>query len=122
MPCDFVCTEHVTDEIWKDVIRYEGLYQVSNLGKVRSVDRRIPNSVGSGTRLMLGKILSPSVCENPGYPSVVLSKRGKTKSFHVHYLILNAFVGPCPIGMECCHKDGNRRHSCLENIWWNTHP
>lgn len=105
---------------WRDIPGFKGYYQASTDGQVRSVDRLIPNSVGSGHRLMKGKILNPAVYKNPGYPTVALSMKGKVEYYSVHSLVLLAFVGPCPEGMECRHKNGVKTDNRLENIEWNT--
>lgn len=54
------------------------------------------------------------------YSMVILSKRGEKKVFLVHHLVLFAFVGAKPKGMECCHADGNRRNNQLSNLRWGT--
>lgn len=54
------------------------------------------------------------------YLSVRLMVNNKDEFFRIHRLILEAFVGPCPEGMECCHTDGNRLNNSLENLRWDT--
>lgn len=66
------------DEIWKDVIGYEGLYQVSNLGRVRSIYR-------------YKKVLTP-ICINGGYNQVQLCKKGKVKAMLLHRLVASVFL------------------------------
>lgn len=85
-------------EEWKPVVGYEGLYEVSNFGLVRSLDRfyttKHPRSLSGDhtlTRIHKGKILS-QINHNKGYLTVVLSKNGKTKSFLVHTLVAKAFI------------------------------
>lgn len=56
-----------------------------------------------------------------GYRVVYLSYAGKGKTFRAHRVVLTAFVGPCPEGMECCHNDGNPNNNCLSNLRWDTH-
>ena len=108
------------DEIWVDVKGYEGLYQVSNHGRVRSMDRLIPKSVGIGYRLMKGKILRSAAYHNPGYPRICLSKSGKVRWVSIHSLVLVCFVGDRPNGMECRHLDGDRMNPRLNNLRWGT--
>lgn len=108
------------EEGWKDIPGWEGFYQVSDLGRIRSVDRRIPKSVGDGCRLMRGKVLKPGIYKNPGYSRVNLSRPGRTQWFDIHFLVLLAFVGPRPEGMECRHLDGVRMNSGLSNLCWGT--
>lgn len=91
-------------ELWKDVTGYEGLYQVSNFGKVRKVD---------GT-LMQGNINSY------GYHVVSLTKDGKKKDKKVHRLVAMAFVPPI-VGKDFVnHKDGDKINNCAENLEWCT--
>ena len=88
-------------EVWKDVPGYEGLYQVSNLGNV----------------MRDGKKLSPGIGSH-GYPSVVLSKGGKTKPYCVHRLVALSFI-PNPNNFKCVnHKDENRNNNRVENLEW----
>ena len=77
------------EEIWVDIKGYEGLYQVSNLGKVRSVDREVIRN-GRITKLK-GKVLKQNV-DSKGYLCVNLSKENKTKTVRVHRLIAIAFI------------------------------
>lgn len=104
-------------EIWVPVVGYEGLYEVSDLGAVRSLSRRVGTSNG-GWRLTPTKELRP--CLRSGYPSVVLFKEGKRKRVAVHRLVLETFVGPCPAGAEACHENGRRDDPRLVNLRWDT--
>lgn len=96
------------NERWRAVVGFEGLYEVSDLGKVRN----------SRT----GYVLSPFTGRD-GYPRIRLPRAGeeRRKNWAVHRLVLAAFVGPCPDGMEGCHKDGDRSHNGLDNLRWDTH-
>lgn len=101
-------------ETWKPVVGYEGLYSVSNQGRVRR------DAGGSGARI--GRILRPSNVGSDGHLGVNLHRNRKATGFKVHRLVLVAFVGPCPEGMECCHgDDGNPRNNALANLRWDTH-
>lgn len=109
---------------WKDVPGFEGYYQASPIGQIRSVDRIIPvassrQSLGGYSRVVSGKVLNSS-SQKSRYPSVSLWKDHKLSQFQVGRLILTTFVGPCPDGMECCHNDGNPKNSSLENLRWDT--
>lgn len=65
--------------------------------------------------------LNPGTLKN-GHKIVVLSFASKgTQSLYVHRLVLEAFVGPCPEGMECCHEDGNPGNNKRSNLRWDTH-
>lgn len=91
--------------VWKAVVGYERLYEVSSLGGLRN--RR-------------GLVMKQSV-DKDGYNKISLSKQGDATNFYVHRLVLEAFVGPCPDGMECRHLDGNPANNKLENLCWGTH-
>ena len=100
-----------TNEIWKDVKDYEGLYAVSNLGRIKRV-------VGKGCKKE--RIIKPNLVR--GYCQVRLSKDGIVKSLYLHRVILEAFN---PIeGMDkldCNHRDENKENNCLNNLEWLSH-
>lgn len=95
-------------EKWKPVPGYEGLYEVSDRGNVRTTKRQ-----GSA-----GGLLSLNLQKN-GYLKVGLYNKAR-KAFSVHRLVLDAFVGPCPDGMLCCHGNGDRTNNNLSNLRWGT--
>ena len=101
------------EEIWKDVVGYEGLYQVSNLGRIKSLER-----VKSFGRIYQEKIMSPGK-NGTGYLYVVLYKDRKHKTFRLHRLILKTFN---PVdGMEhldANHIDENKENCRLDNLCW----
>jgi hypothetical protein len=101
-----------TAERWLRIPGHEG-YEVSDLGRVRSVDRTIMRRDGKPKRCR-GQILKPMVPE--GYARVRLG--GQWRS--VHQLVLEAFVGPRPDGMQVCHVDGVSTNNHLENLRWGT--
>ena len=105
-------------EIWKPVVGYEGHYEVSNLGRVRSLDRVVIRSNGRRHRNR-GRVLSQVLNEH-GYPTTSLSRSGKSRRSLTHRLVLTAFVGPCPPDMEGCHNDGNPANPNLTNLRWDT--
>lgn len=96
---------------------YEGIYEVSDEGEVRSLARRVPCS--GGTKLLKERILKPSLTDD-GYHVVTLYKNGSHETLRVHRIVLLAFVGPCPQGMETCHGDGSRTVNRLANLKWGT--
>ncbi len=112
----------IPGEVWKDVPGYEGLYQASNMGRVRSIDRRVPSRDGKVKHLK-GRILRPGWREgvSTGSMAVVLSKKSVVTSKSVHVLVLETFVGPRPPGMEACHfPDRSHRNNKLDNLRWDT--
>lgn len=113
-------------EQWRPVPDWEGLYEVSDLGQVRSLDRRVPVKDSLGVwrlRLHRGRILTGWL--RHGYPTIVLS-RGRTASggekrdVGIHILVLEAFRGPRPPGQEACHGPGGCADARLVNLRWNT--
>ncbi len=108
-------------ENWKDIPGYEGCYQASTLGRIRSVDRTIIQKGRGGlpfARTLKGKILSPGRHCKSGHVSVVLH-RG-TPGLPVHQLVLRTFVGPPPEGMEVRHLDGNPQNNALDNLCYGS--
>lgn len=96
------------EEIWKDIVGYEGLYQVSNIGNVRSLNWK---NCGYAKNLWLKP-------HNKGYYQVELVKNKKKKTFVVHRLVSIAFI-PNPENLPCVnHKDENKQNNCVENLEW----
>lgn len=104
-------------ELWRDIPGYEGRYQASNLGRIRSLDRRVPCARGA-TRLMRGRILKPAGSKYHQHLTVVLG-HGRSAS-HVHQLVALAFLGPRPTGQEVRHLDGNPLNNCVDNLAYGT--
>jgi len=106
-------------EIFKDIPDYEGRYQASNLGRIKSLKRYVNNPSG-GKKIVIGRILKQdrSLIK---YFTVSLYKNNKAKHCSIHRLVLLAFV-PNPKNKLCCnHKNGIRTDNRLENLEWVTH-
>ena len=100
-------------EIWKDIKGYEGYYQISNMGRVKSLERTVWN--GRGYRKMPEKILKPQKNRN-GYLQVPLSKEGTEKKYYIHRLVANAFI-PNPQGLpEINHLSEDKTDNRAENL------
>jgi hypothetical protein len=105
-------------EVWVAVKGYEGYYQVSNRGRVKSLVRKVPWG-GKWFYTVRGKLLKRATYNGP-YLRVHLNKDGKETLASVHRLVLEAFAGSCPKGMEACHNDGDPQNNRLENLRWDT--
>lgn len=105
-------------EQWKPVNGYEGIYEVSSHGRVRSLDRTVTHSNGQVHRLK-GKALRMTL-NHYGYPFVDLRNQGKRRVRTVHSLVAEAFIGTRPEGMEICHNDGNPTNNHAENLRYGT--
>lgn len=97
------------EEIWKDIDGYDGLYKVSNLGRIISCHRAKT------------KLLSLTNKNEKGYLKLTLCKNGKQKTYKVHRLVANAFLQNKNGCNELNHKDGNKLNNCVDNLEWITH-
>jgi hypothetical protein len=100
------------EEIWKDIEGYEGFYQVSNLGRVRSVERRLNDG-----RIYGGRILCQKQVKN-GYMQVHVSKGNTGKYLSVHRLVAKAFVQGYFDGAEVNHRDEDKTNNRADNLEW----
>ena len=101
------------NEIWKDIPGYAGLYQISNLGRIKSFRR------STKFHKVEEYILKPSVANN-GYCQVTLYDNGKRKKFLVHRLVATAFIDNPYNLPQINHKDENRLNNSAENLEWCT--
>ena len=106
-------------ETWKDIAGWEGMYQCSDYGNIRSLDRTVED-VSNGRLLRYkGRVLKPSATRG-GYLQVLLSRDGCHFNTSIHRTVLETFVGRCPEGMVACHSDGNQKNNVLSNLRWDT--
>ena len=110
--------------IWMSVIGYEGFYDVSSDGRVRSLDRLLTQkSARAGKTVPLrrkGKELAPSPRSRDNRAAVSLSRDNRTCTRPVHVLVCEAFHGPRPIGMQACHNNGDYKDNQKSNLRWDT--
>lgn len=101
-------------EVWKDIQGYEGLYQISSLGRVKAFPRPIPGAYKNR------EFIKKTSHDNYGYPIVGLSKNGKSKTFTIHRLVAKAFIPNPDCLKEVNHKDENKDNNCEDNLEWCT--
>lgn len=109
----------MAEEVWKDVVGYEGLYQVSSKGRVRSVDRTVKTRDGR-KRFYAGQILKQHRTSKGMYYIVCLLKRGVEKQYNVHQLVSRSFLGDKPEGKEVCHGPDGPLDNSVGNIRYGT--
>lgn len=97
----------MNNEIWKDIKEYEGLYQVSNLGRIKSL------------KFGKEKILKP-INHTGGYLCVDLSKNNKRLYVKIHRLVAEAFIPNPENLLQVNHKDENKKNNCVDNLEWCT--
>ena len=105
-------------EEWKDIKEYEGLYQVSNLGRVKSLDQKVSNK--KGNYLQKGKVLAFYI-DKDGYCVVCLTNKRKHKTYRVSRLVAETFIPNYENKPTVNHIDGNKQNNNIENLEWATY-
>lgn len=107
-------------EIWKDIKGYEGIYEVSDIGRVRSKEGKTTYTDKHGTRTWQQRIMKQKISKDKCH-RIILWKDGKSKTWLVHILVAIAFLGDrSEEEMFINHKDGNRSNNIIENLEWCT--
>ena len=114
--------ERMDAEIWKDIPGYAGKYQASTLGRIKSLERKVPSKnhyTGQPfMRTIPERLLKPGRFCKSGHLSVVLGRGENSKP--VHQIIMTTFVGDTPNGMEILHINGNPTDNRLSNLRFGT--
>lgn len=123
--CKELILENLENEVWKDIIGYEGYYQVSNMGRIRSLDRYIWQSKDNGnlySRFMKGKVLSNKRTNGNGYCIVQLNTGtgSISKNNYIHILVASHFIDNENNFPQVNHKDGNKSNNQVSNLEWIT--
>jgi hypothetical protein len=113
------------EETWKPVVGFEGQFEVSSLGRIKSLPRVVPvrnhPKAGYKTKTVRGKVLKTWTGSH-GYRMVGLGRgdNGRTQCFLVHRLVCEAFHGPCPEGQEVCHGPNGKQDNRASQLCWGT--
>ena len=104
------------ETIWKPILNYEGFYEISNKGDIKSVDRIV---LSKTNRFCKGKILKQNI-DKYGYKTIQLYKNGQRKALFVHRLVLSSFIGFIENKIQVNHINGVKNDNKLNNLEWVT--
>ena len=109
-------------EEWRDIAGFEGMYQISNFGNVKSVSRYVfAGEHANHSYFRVNEKMLKGSLDHKGYRGVNLSCNGRVRRFLVHRLVAQAFI-PNPDNLPCVnHKDENPRNNCVDNLEWCTY-
>ena len=116
----YITNKKLMEEIWKDIKGYEGVYKISNTGKVLRLESKIiaPYMKDSGYRTIPSKLLKPQMRKQ--YQKITLCKDSKVKAYSLHRLIAEAFI-PNPNEYPfVLHKDDDPLNNSIDNLMWGT--
>lgn len=102
------------EEIWKTIKDYEGFYEISNLGNVRSLDRMV-----NAVLKIHGRLIKSHTNKNNGHLQVMLHKQGRYKMMYIKRLVAEAFLENPNGYKNVKHLDGNKENNTVENIFWS---
>jgi len=105
-------------ENWRDIESFEGAYEVSDTGKIRSLERIVRNGPKS-ERTLPAIVVAPYI-RPQGYATVRLGLGGSKTSLYVHRIVAGAFLGKGEAGQEVCHRNGDKADNRVGNLYWGT--
>lgn len=109
-------------ENWRTVVSFEGMYEVSDLGRVRSVPRVVVyGGKRAGQQVKVRGGLRKPVRHSAGYVYVNLCRDGDQHLRLLQWLVLEAFDKARPVGLEACHRNGDKHDNRIANLYWGTH-
>lgn len=102
-------------EIWKDILDFEGLYQVSNLGRIKNLERQV-RTKGNALKKVKERIRAPQIKKNGYHITTLCNGIGGTKTVSIHQLVALAFIPNFVKGTQINHIDGNPGNNCINNL------
>jgi hypothetical protein len=105
-------------EVWKDIPNYEGLYQASTCGRIRTCENKVTSNSRYSTRVWKSRIMKGRGDNYHTGKRVSLWKNGKSKDYLVARLVAMTFLGDPPKDYTVNHKDGNRMNNSIDNLEW----
>jgi hypothetical protein len=111
--------EKLAAEEWRPVVGYEGIYEVSSAGRIKTLPRTVTRRNGT-TVPVKERIKKPYICLKGGYPTIWLQRNGNRVNRYIHALVAEAFIGPRPDRHDVCHADGNPTNNTVSNLRYGT--
>ena len=108
------------NEEWKDIVGFEGLYQVSNLGRIKCLEHKCPGRYKGKFRTVKEHMMKPAENKTNGYMYVSLSNSDRGRTITVHRLVANAFLPNHENKPILNHKDEDKHNNCVSNLEWCT--